>query len=39
MIVKNTGMISITFACAGSPETGVIFCCTNIVTPITSGRM
>ena len=37
--VKKNGMISIIFACRGSPPTGVIRCCTNIVTPIRSGRM
>ena len=35
--VNMTGMIIMTRCCVGSAVVGVIFCCQNIVTPISSG--
>ena len=38
MKVNTTGISSMIFAWRGSPITGVIFCCTNIETPISEGQ-
>ena len=39
MKVNITGMIIITRCWTGSAEVGAIFCCQNIVAPISSGVM
>ena len=36
---RRSGMISIIFCCTGSAVDGVMYCCQNIVPPISSGVM